>query len=274
MSRLGLDMLTLIGMPPVDHIALAAELDCGSVSIGMTSLSLGDLGHPGVRLYPDWSLADDPALRRDVKRALQQTGVHISLGEGFIVAPTRDVRNYAANLDIMAELGTLRVNAISVDRDMARTHEQLAILADLVIARGMEFIVEFAPPNAINTMAAVLAAVAYIDRPECKIMFDAMHFFRAGGKVEDIAALDPALISYAQLCDVPLVSKGGTYMEEAIFGRMFPGDGELPLREWVEALPPTLEIGVEVPMLDALVSGVSPRDHAARAVAAARNYIA
>lgn len=273
MNRLGLDMLTLIGMSPVDHVRIAAELGCGSVSLGVRSLSLDELGHPGVRLYPDWSLETDSDLRRELDHVLRDTGLHISLGEGFIVAPGRDVADYAANLDIMAALGTRRINAISVDRDIARTHDQMAALADLVIGRGMTFIVEFAPTNAINTFAAAMRAVDHIARPECKVMFDAMHFFRAGGSVEDIRALDPALISYAQLCDVPLESPGTVYMQEAIFGRLFPVEGELPLREWVAALPADVEIGVEVPMLQALLSGVSPRDHAARAVAAARRYI-
>jgi len=88
--------------------------------------------------------------------------------------------------------------------------------------------------------------------------------------LDDIFNIDPSLIGYAQLCDVPMISKGGTYMEEAMFGRMVPGTGELPLREWIAALPADLEIGLEVPMIDELQAGLSPRDHAARVITAAR----
>jgi sugar phosphate isomerase/epimerase len=88
--------------------------------------------------------------------------------------------------------------------------------------------------------------------------------------LEDIAALDPKLIGYAQMCDAPLVSKGGTYMQEAMFARMVPGTGELPLREGIAALPADLEFGPEVPMIAEFQAGVAPRDHAARVVAAAR----
>ena len=97
-----------------------------------------------------------------------------------------------------------------------------------------------------------------------------MHFFRSGAKLDDIFNIDPSLIGYAQLCDVPMISKGGTYMEEAMFGGMVPGTGELPLREWIAALPADLEIGLEVPMIDELQAGLSPRDHAARVITAAR----
>jgi sugar phosphate isomerase/epimerase len=205
-----------------------------------------------------------------MKAALHDTGVHIGLGEGFRVRPDTDLRDRADALDIMADLGARRINAVSMEPDMARTYEQLALLAEMVSARGMQFIVEFAPPNAINTLQAALRAVDHIGRERCQVMLDSMHFFRSGGRIEDILALDPDIIGYAQMCDAPLASKGGTYMQEAMFARMVPGTGELPLRQWVAALPLDLEIGVEVPMIAQLQAGVSPRDHAARVVAAAR----
>jgi len=270
MNRLGIEMLTLLGMPPVEHVKLAAALGCVSISTGLTGLPLGPFGYPDVTLYPEWSLESDPAMRCEMKAALRDTGVHIGLGEGFRIRPDGDVRDRGAGLDIMAELGALRINAVSMEADMARTHDQLAVLADMVIERGMMFTVEFAPPNAINSLQSALAAVEHVGRGRCRILLDAMHFFRCGATVEDLEALDPELVGYAQLCDAPLVSKGGTYMQEAMFERMVPGSGELPLRQWIAALPADVEIGLEVPRIRDLQRGISPRDHAARCVAAAR----
>ena len=270
MNRLGIELLTLLGMPPVEHVKLAAELGCVSISTGLTGLPLASFGYPDVKLYPEWSLEDDAVMRRELKAALRDTGVHTGLGEGFRVRPDGDVRDRGAGLDLMAELGALRINAVSMETDMARTHDQLAILADMVIERGMLFTIEFAPPNAINSLQSALAAVDHVGRGRCRILFDAMHFFRSGARVEDLAALDPDLIGYAQLCDVPLVSTGRTYLQEAMFERMVPGSGELPLREWIAALPADVEIGLEVPRIAELQRGMSPRDHAARCVAAAR----
>jgi sugar phosphate isomerase/epimerase len=269
-NRLGIEMLTLLGMPPVEHVRLAAELGCVAISTGLTGLPLARMGYPGINFYPEWSLEADPALRREMKAALRDTGVHIGLGEGFRAGPDRDLRNCGAGLDIMAELGALRINAVSMETDMARTHDQLAILAGQVLARGMQFTVEFAPPNAINSLESALAVVDHVGRGRCRILIDAMHFFRSGATLKDLEALDPDLIGYAQICDAPMVSRGGTYMEEAMFARMIPGTGEFPLQAWVAALPPEVEIGIEVPRLDDLKAGISPHAHAAAAVEGAR----
>lgn len=268
-NRLGIEMLTLMGMPPIEHVRLAADLGCVSISTGLTGLPASMID--GGALYPAWSLETDAVLVRELKAAMRDTGVGIGLGEGFRVRTDGDVRDRAAGLDLMADLGARRINAVSTEPDLARTYDQLGFLADMVIERGMVFTIEFAPPNAINTLAGALAAVEQIGPGRVSILFDAMHFFRSGATVIDLAALDPLLIGYAQLCDAPMIAPDGlTYMQEAMFERMLPGEGELPLRDWIAALPADVPISLEVPNLAALRGG-SPRDHAARAVAAARS---
>jgi sugar phosphate isomerase/epimerase len=272
MNRLGLDMLTLLGMPPVAHVRLAAELDCVSISTGLSGLPLAQFGYADFTPYPAWSLENDPALRREMKAALHDTGVSIALAEGFRVRADADLRDRAGALDIAAELGVQRVNAVSMESDLFRTYDQLALLADMVIERGMWFMVEFAPPNAIDTLAGALTAADHVGPDRCQIMLDAMHFFRSGATIDDIAKLDPSRIGYAQLCDAPRVSSAASYMQEAMFARRVPGEGELPLREWIAALPQDIIVGVEVPIIADLQAGVPIAEHAARAVAAARAF--
>jgi sugar phosphate isomerase/epimerase len=267
-NRLGLEMLTLLGMPPVAYIELAAELGCVSVSTGLTGLPPAMV--PGGGLYEMWSLEDDATLFRETKAVLRDTGVKIGLGEGFRVRTDGDVADRAAALDLMAELGAQRINAVSTEPDLARGLDQLGKLADMVIARGMIFTIEFAPPNAINSLPGALAVVEQIGAGRAAILVDAMHFFRSGATVAELAALDPALIGYAQLCDAPLhTPEGASYLQEAMFERRVPGEGELPLADWLAALPADVPVSLEVPSLAALRGG-SPRDHAVRAVTAAR----
>jgi sugar phosphate isomerase/epimerase len=101
-------------------------------------------------------------------------------------------------------------------------------------------------------------------------MIDAMHLYRSGGTAADVAALDPGLIGYAQLCDVPLVALHDDYGAEARFDRRVAGDGELPLQEFVDALPADCVIGLEVPMRDKALAGLGPVERLRPAVAAAR----
>lgn len=270
-NRLSLEMLTLFGMPPVEHVKLAADLGCAGISLGLSGRSLAQFGYADFNPYPDWSLSDDLPLRREVKAALCDTGLAVSLGEGFRVLPGQDIADQAGALDIMAELGAQHINGGTMDPDMDRSFDQLALLAELTSVRGMGLSLEFSPSNAINTLAKAVAAVEHVGVGRCDLLIDAMHFFRCGAGVQDLAGLDPALIGYAQLCDVPLLADGDNYMREAMFKRRVPGEGELPLRAWLSALPENIWIGLEVPTIDDLRSGLGPRDHAARVVAAARD---
>ncbi len=181
-NRLGIEMLTLLGMNPVDHVRLTAELGCVSISTGLTGLPLSMFGITDYSPYAMWSLESDASLRRDLKAALSDTGVHIGLGEGFRVRDDGDVRDRGAGLDIMAELGALRINAVSMEQDLARSNDQLAHLADMVIERDMLFTVEFAPPNTANSLESALAVIDHIGKGRCRLLIDSMHFRRHNRK--------------------------------------------------------------------------------------------
>jgi len=269
-NRLSLEMLTLMGMPPVEHVRLAADLGCAGVSLGQTGRTLSHFGYADFQPYPDWSLLADASLVRETRAALRDTGIKLSLGEGFRVLPGMDIADAAHALDIMAELGAEHINGGSNDPDMDRTWDQLNLLADMVIGRGMRLELEFAPSNVLKTLDSALAALDRIGRDRCGLLLDAMHYFRSGAGLDDLAALDPSVIGSAQLCDVPAAPQRESYIEEAMFERKVPGEGELPLREWIAALPGDIWIGLEVPGIEELISGVSPRDWAARVVAGAR----
>jgi sugar phosphate isomerase/epimerase len=88
--------------------------------------------------------------------------------------------------------------------------------------------------------------------------------------VEELATLGPALIGYAQLCDVPMPPTEPDYMREAMFGRLMPGQGDLPLADFIAALPRDTPIGLEVPMLAQAEAGILPRERLQPAVDAAK----
>jgi sugar phosphate isomerase/epimerase len=267
-NPLGIERLCMFDMPPVPFIELAAELGCPNVGLGLTSM-----GYYNPHGYAAWSLRDDPALRRDTIAALAANGVTISLLEGFAVQPGKDVREQAADLDIVHALGGRRINAVSTDRDMDRSCEGLAIIADMAAERGIEVVTEIGPPP-IKRLDRALEAVRRIDRPNFRLLIDTMHFFRMGSTVEELAAIDPALVGYVQLCDVPLASPFESYMEEALHERMPPGQGELPLADVLALLRPDVVVSLEVPQRSLAEAGVAPRERVLRCVEAARTLMA
>ena len=269
MNRLGVEMLTLLGMPPVEYIKLASELGCVSVSTGLSGLPLTMFGITDFAPYPAWSLRDDPALRREMIAAMRDTGVRIGLAEGFSAKADADVSAFAADLDIFAELGAERLNAICMENDMAMATDQLGKLAGMAADRGMVFTIEFFPSEGINSFERALEVTGGIGREKAKVLLDSMHFFRTGGTLAKLEAAGTEVVGYVQLADAPNTPPGESYFMDAMFARQVPGEGELPLRELIAALPADMPISLEVPRLEDL-KAKGGRAHAAHVVEAAR----
>ena len=267
MNRLGIELLSVFAMNPVAQVTLAADLGCGFISTGLTPFPVNP------HHYAPWSLKDDPALRREMIAAMRDRDVRISLGEGFAIRPGVDVADRGDELDIMAELGALCLGGVGMEPDLARATDQFGLLVEMAEARGLKVTIEFAPVLPIANLDQALALVLKLDRPDFRVLVDAMHFFRSGADPAALAAVDPNLIGYVQLCDAPLVASEPDYMREATFERRVPGEGELPLADFVFSLPDHVVIGLEVPMLAKAEAGVSPSDRLRPAVEAARRLI-
>lgn len=264
MTAIGIEFLSVFGLPPVEFVNLTADLGCHYFSCVLVGLSVPDLG------YPPYSLRDDARLRADTLAAMDNRGVEPSLGEGLLIAQGTDVSSLASDLDVLAELRVPRVNTVSMDPDRNRTLDQLAELAALAGERGMATTIEFAPGLVVGDLATAVAAVQHVGRPDVGILVDTMHLARTGGTAAELAAVDPALIGYAQLSDTTVAPRFDSYMEEAMFERMVPGEGELPLRDIVAALPDHVIVGLEIPMRSLAEKGVSPFDRLRPCVEAAR----
>jgi sugar phosphate isomerase/epimerase len=263
-SRIGIDFISVFGLPPVEFVHLAADLGCGHISLGLMPVDRNPHG------YPPYALKD-PALQRALKAALGERQVSLANTEGFFVLPGQDVSAHAEALDVMAELGTQRINTLGLDPDLARAFDQFAALAEMAAARSVETTLEFVVGVPVGDLPSALAAVRHVGRPDFKLTIDPMHLIRSGGTAADLAAVDPALIGYAQLCDCARTARD--QMHEAKYERLIPGDGELPLLDIVRALPREVPIGLEVPQLSLAEAGVGPQERLGRCVAAARELL-
>lgn len=267
MDQLGIGYLSVFVLPPVEFVHVAADLGCTHISMFLRGFPLAPLG------YPPFSLKRDHTLRNELRAALRHRGVTITLGDGFLVVPDADIRTSAADLDVMAELAIPRINVVSLDPDRGRTFDQFAALTELAAQRGIRTVVEPVPSLTVGDIPTALAAVRHVGRPDFQLLIDTMHVSRSGSSPADLAAINPEHIGYAQLNDTTRQPRIADYMEEAMFERLPPGDGELPLRDIIRALPTGLVIEIEVPQRSLALAGVSPTDRLRPCVDAARRVI-
>lgn len=239
-DHLGVDHLSVLGMPPVEFVELAAEAGCTAVSLLAEQLTINPYA------FPDWSLRSDAPLRRRVRERLDGLGLDLALGEGCSIASDRDVKTCLPLIAMFKELGAKRLNLISYEHDLARDFEQSCAFAELADEFQMQVCLEFSARAGRPKLDAFLDRIKKMGRANVTALIDVMHFFRAGQSVGDLNGRDPALFSHLQLCDAPLRGQGD-YMEEALYRRMVPGEGELDVVALIAALPADIAISMEIP---------------------------
>ena len=267
MRDLAVEFISVLGLPPVEFVHLSADLGCRYISTALSAQRLESLG------YPEFSLKEDVRLRQDVLAAMADRGIGISLGEGMVITARSDVADLAGDLDVMAELGAAQVNTLSFDPDRDRTFDQLARLTEMAAERGIGATIELAPGLTIGDLPTVKAAFAHVGRPDLRLTVDTMHWARSGYGAAELRELEPERIGYVQLSDTTLKPRMRSYMAEAMYERMAPGDGELPLAEILGAVPDDVVVGLEIPMRALAESGIGPMERLRPCVVAARELL-
>ncbi|WP_454796671.1 sugar phosphate isomerase/epimerase family protein [Novosphingobium lindaniclasticum] len=272
---LGIDMRTVAGMGPVEHVRLAAELGCKAVSMNLEQA-------PGPQGYPAWSLREDAGLRREVKAALADAAIRIGLGEGIgadigvSIGEGDNLRapeDHAADMDIFAELGTRRIGVRDGGLERDRAFDTMARFAEMARERNMDFGFEFSPGMTVRNLKGALDLVRHIGGDRVSVTVDALHFFRSGGAARELAELDAALIGHVRLCDAALNGTGAP-SSEARDSRLIPGEGELPLREFVDALPRGKTLGLDLSLPQAALGVEAARDYLVEVVTRTRALLA
>lgn len=126
----------------------------------------------------------------------------------------------------------------------------------------------------------VLETAAVLGARYLNVICDDPDTGRFADLLAELAAVDPALLGYLQLCDAPTQPPHGIVVPaqlprgqnaaasddavlEARAMRLLPGEGELPLAELLGALPGSLPVSAEAPSLAARRE-LSPAQFAAR----------
>ncbi len=236
---LSLAHLSELDVPPAELIELAARAGFASVGLRTTAAV------PGGVEYPLRSAAAQVELRR----RMAATGVSVLYIEMVSLSEATEVAAYRPMLETGAAIGATRMAVAGDSPDLTIVAERMAAMCDLAREYGIAVDLEFMPFRPVRSFADAAEVVRLAGRPNAHILIDALHVFRSGSSLEEIAKADPRMLGTFQICDAPIEAPPPDQLViEARTRRLLPGHGGLPLRALIEALPADIPVGVEVPL--------------------------
>jgi sugar phosphate isomerase/epimerase len=265
MRTISLDHLTVLGVSPSQFVDIAAEL--GYDAIGPIATVT-----PGFPL-PIVPLRHGDAQTLAMAARLAATGVRVNNVDGFPLMADSRVESMQHWLDVAAELGARNVVTLLFDPDPGRGLDNFCKLAESARDAGLGLMLEFFCASSIPSLGAAVDFLRRAGQPSARVLIDALHLNQSGGTPDDVRNTDATFIGSAQICDGLLQVSAEQYLYNALNERQIPGTGELPLVEFLAALPPGVPVGVEVPLKSLVDQGVTHHERARRCLEATRSLI-
>lgn len=246
LRALAVENLSVGRMEPVRFIEEAAAAGFGAVGLPLATATPVPLPH---------EIVGKPAVIAAVRAALRASGVGVFDVEAFVLAPGMTIEAYRPVLEVGAELGARCISVIGapVEAGGLAPQQRVALFGALCEEAGrfgLRVGVECMVYRDIRTVAEALALIEAAGPADAGTILDVLHLHRAGTVAASLAALPPARVAYAQLCDVapgpaPALAALPT---EARAGRLHPGDGVAELAGFMAALPEGTPLAVETPV--------------------------
>ena len=210
---------TVLDLQPPEAVEIAAAAGFGAV---------------GVWYDPDsWSAAR----AREVSRRLDATGLVALDIEPVILGRESIPARQSLTRPPRSAPGTCWS---PVDRQSpSAVAERFGALCDRAVAAGTIVVLEFLPIFPVGTLAVAARIVEQADRPNGAVLVDTLHLARSGGRPSDLRQVPGRLLPYLQVADAPRESPSSIdgLREEALYGRLLPGDGVLPLAQALDEVP-------------------------------------
>lgn len=257
MHRYSLAHLSMINVAPVRLAAVAAEAGYEFTGFRLT---------PSPSTGVDHRILGDPTALAGLRRAVDDAGVGILDVEVVRMKGPAAVEEAKPLIEAAAALDARYVIATVEDDDPARRVDTLVAVAQLAADHGTAIAVEFMLFSSARTLAECVEVVRQAAQPNVVVLADVLHLVRSGGSPDDLRRYPAEMFPYAQVCSAP-GSEPAPDPEQAraegVRGRLMPDDGDLPVREFVDALPDDCILSVESP----LAGQADPADPAALAIA-------
>ena len=239
--KFSLAHLTILDAPPPELIRIAARTGYDYVG-----LRLIPLGLPGEVAYAPH---EDAVMRRDIKAAIDDTGVQVLDVElaRIIEAPTPD--SYLPALETAAELGARHVLSSVWMRDRHQVIDRFARLCEVAKPLGLTVNLEFVSSTEWNTLEGALDIVTNSGLDNVGIMIDTLHFHRGRIPLEQLDRIPASWANFAHVCDdkpdVPAtIQEARRTMREE---RLYPGEGAVDIAGILGRLPQSVICAIELP---------------------------
>jgi sugar phosphate isomerase/epimerase len=262
-AQLTLGFLTLGAAPaPLDVVDAAAEAGFAAAGLRISAR------HPG----DPWPSVDaDPQAFEAIRDHARACGVRLSSASGYYITPATQAGHLRANVEAARRVGAPLIVQGCFDEDLGRVAALLRDYAQAARAAGVRIGIEFMPMSAVKNLAMALDLTAAAGQPDIGLVIDTLHLARSGGDAATLRTLDPARVCLVQICDAPARLKAASSLfDEAMTGRLYPGDGELALASFLAALPADCEIECETPV--AADAALPMAERARRSAAKARAF--
>lgn len=244
---LTLHQLSLRDTDPVQLVETASAVGFPFVSVFLHPPA------PQLDIFPRLQSGAQTAAFRD---ALHANGVQVHNIEALPFSGRTDPAAFLPVLDHAAEIGARRATVLVYDRDLSRASDRLSTTCEAAAARNIAISIEFMAFSALGTVAEAADFVRRNRDANLSLLVDPLHLARTGGSVVELAAVGDT-IGALQFCDATSDAPEDRF-REAVEDRAIPGEGDLPLQQFLDITDPALPLDVEVPLLRLQQQGLDP----------------
>ncbi len=152
----------------------------------------------------------------ETEARVRDTGLDVLDIEVMLLTPERDVKDFKRVFETAQRLGARNALTLIDIAERSLAVEKFAQLCELAALFDISCALEFAAWLGVGSIQAANAIVSEAAQANGALLLDPFHLIRSGGKVSDIAAIDPARIRYAQFCSR---QRDGAYDHRGYFRR-------------------------------------------------------
>lgn len=213
-------------VPLVDTLAAAQSAGFGHIGLDVPSIE---------------EFLDTGASLEDLRDALTAHDLTCTDLVVLVVGPDR--RAALDRAERISEIAAiirpeLCVLAVAEPVDWADLVTTVRDCASLLSSVGVRLAVEYSAYTHLSNLGDAYRLCDEVGWERAGVLLDSLHVFRAGTSWEELAALRSGQVSMVQFSDA-LAVRPADLVDDSRNARRLPGDGELPLRQFVRAVRAT-----------------------------------